>query len=63
MSDAFRAGDAVVYLPYDGATAEDGVVVRTNETYVFVLYRGDDTPKATRPEDLTLARYQEARGR
>lgn len=48
----FYEGQGVVYRPDLSATPEDGVVVRTNEHYVFVLYRGDTTPKATNPEHL-----------
>lgn len=44
----------VVYRPHHGAPAEDGTIVRVTDFHVFVLYVGDRTPKATRPEDLTL---------
>ena len=46
-------GAGVVYL--DGAgQRHDGEIVRVNEHYVFVLYGGDRTPKATPPGCLTL---------
>jgi hypothetical protein len=51
----FAPGDGIVYRPYPGAPAEDGVVVRTTDEYVFVRYRGSETPKATRREDLRHA--------
>lgn len=53
-------GAGVVYRPVDqdghvrGALAEDGTIVRVNDTFVFVLYTGDRTPKATHPNHLTL---------
>lgn len=50
----YRPGDAVVYQP-QGGRPEDGEVVRVTDDYVFVLYRGDTTPKATHPADLTRA--------
>jgi hypothetical protein len=46
-------GDAVVYIPYPGARAEDGVVVSLNTAGdAFVRYRGSETPKMTRRSDL-----------
>lgn len=52
LSD-FHEGQSVVYR--SGTTdQEEGYVVRTNERYVFVLYRGDLTPKATSADDLSL---------
>lgn len=57
-----RIGDGVVYRPVNqwgrpapGTRPEDGVIVRVNDTYVFVLYRGDTTAKATHPNHLTFA--------
>lgn len=54
----FQPGDPVVYRAgHPGAAAEDGEVVRVGRTgIVFVLYRGDLTPKATDPDDLELVR-------
>lgn len=47
-------GRWVIYRPHPDAPAEDGEIVRVTATgTVFVLYRGDKTPKATRPADLT----------
>ena len=52
--DDFQVGDGVVYRPYEGAQAEDGVVVRlsSDPSLVFVRYRnqhpsapGQATPK------------------
>lgn len=43
----------VVYSPHPGLH-EDGEIVRVGDQYVFVLYRGDRTPKATLPEHLTF---------
>lgn len=49
-------GWGVVYNPqpetYD--SAEEGEIVHVGGSYVFVLYRGDRVPKATRAEDLRL---------
>lgn len=42
----------VVYVPYEGAAPEQGVITSANQTYVFVRYDGDQQSKATRPEDL-----------
>jgi hypothetical protein len=49
-------GSGVVYKPRPGTydSAEDGEIVRVSDSYVFVLYVGDRSAKATRPEDLTL---------
>lgn len=53
MSDHdFKPGDAVIYQPHPDAIREYGTVARTNDSYVFVQYDGDRTPKATRREDL-----------
>lgn len=52
----FHEGQAVVYRAYPGAPAEDGTVIRSNDRYVFVLYRGDATAKATNPTNLEPAR-------
>lgn len=52
----FNPGDAVVYRANPGARPEDGTVVRVSDTFVFVLYRGDSTPKATSP--LFLERHR-----
>ena len=45
-------GRSVVYTPYPGARAEDGVITSVNDDYVFVRYTGDQNAKATRYEDL-----------
>ena len=45
------AGRRVVYSPPHGAV-ECGTVKGWNDLYVFVLYDGDTTPKATRRCDL-----------
>ena len=46
-------GAGVVYL--DGAgQCHDGEIVRVSDHYVFVLFAGDRTPKATPPGALTL---------
>lgn len=57
-----RIGAAVVYQPINqhgrtapGTRPEDGVIARVNDVYVFVLYRGDTTPKATHPNHLNFA--------
>jgi hypothetical protein len=49
-------GAGVVYNPRPGTydSAEDGEITGTSDAYVFVLYVGDRSPKATRAEDLTL---------
>lgn len=49
----FHPGDGVVYRSFPGAPAEDGTVVRCTDSLVFVLYRGDTTPKATPPSMLS----------
>ena len=48
----FKPGDWVIYRPSHGGEAEDGEVIRVTDDLVMVLYCGDRTPKATRPEDL-----------
>lgn len=49
-------GAGVVYNPRPGTydSAEDGEITAVNDRYVFVLYVGDRSAKATLPEDLTL---------
>jgi hypothetical protein len=47
-------GHGVVYRSYPGANGEDGTITSVNDSYVFVLYAGGTTPKATRPADLEL---------
>lgn len=48
-------GQGVVYRPHDDApVVENGTIVRVNDTWVFVLYSGDTTPKATSPHNLEL---------
>lgn len=47
-------GLGVIYRPYPGAPGEDGTVVRCSDTYAFVLFVGDRTPKACRPGDLEV---------
>ena len=46
-------GAGVVYNPGHGGP-EDGEIVRVSDLYVFVLFVGDRTPKATPPGALTL---------
>jgi len=48
-------GRGVVYAPSHGPR-EDGAITSWNDTYIFVLYRGSTTSKATRPEDLEWLR-------
>ena len=50
---AAAIGAGVVYRPVHGA-AEDGVIVRTNERWVFVRYGVQDGAKATDAGDLQL---------
>ena len=49
-----RIGAGVVYRPHPDAPAEDGTITSVNERYVFVLYAGDRTPKATPAEALSF---------
>lgn len=51
----FAPGDGVVYRSHPGAVAEDGTVVRWNDsrTFVFVLFVGDRHAKACAPSMLT----------
>lgn len=53
---AAAVGAGVVYRPNGGnyPTSEDGTIVSVNDRFVMVLYVGDRTPKATRPEDLSF---------
>ena len=51
----FKPGDWVIYYPGYGER-EDGEVIRVTDGLVMVLYSGDRTPKATRPEDLEHGR-------
>jgi hypothetical protein len=46
------AGRSVIYVPYPGAKAEDGVITSVNDDYVFVRYAGDNGSKATAYKDL-----------
>lgn len=46
-------GAGVVYNPGYGEP-EDGEIVRVSDLYVFVVFAGDRTPKATPPGALTL---------
>jgi hypothetical protein len=48
-----RVGQKVVY--FGGPEPEVGQIVRAGQTYAFVLYDGDTTPKATLPQDLEPA--------
>jgi len=34
---------------------EEGIIKTWNKTYIFVLYKGDYSSKATYPRDLTFA--------
>ena len=54
-----RIGAGVVYRPHPDAPAEDGTITSVNDQYVFVLYAGDRTPKATPPEVLTFLMNKE----
>jgi hypothetical protein len=47
-------GAGVVYNPGHGRPEEDGEIVRVSDLYVFVLFVGDRTPKATPPGALAL---------
>lgn len=49
-------GRGVVYKPHPEARLEDGVITRVHGDIVFVLYRGDLVAKATRPQDIEIAR-------
>lgn len=44
-------GAGVVYVPKFGKR-EDGVITSWNDTYIFVRFRGSETPKACDPRDL-----------
>lgn len=48
-------GRAILYQPRSSEPPEDGVVIRWNESFVFVRYSPDPeaTPKATARRDLT----------
>ncbi|QGJ95030.1 hypothetical protein SEA_REDWATTLEHOG_169 [Gordonia phage RedWattleHog] len=48
---AAERGAAVIYRPHPDAKPEEGIVMRCNDRYAFVLFRGDTTAKAT-PFDL-----------
>jgi len=48
-------GRGVVYTPYSGAQAEDGVITSLNDEFVFVRYKGQHPGaggQATRRQDL-----------
>jgi hypothetical protein len=49
-------GRLVVYCPpHDWSRpSEEGVITSVNDRYVFVRYGSQQTPAATRPEDLEL---------
>lgn len=47
----FEIGDRVVYVPWEGATPESGVVTATHNQHAFVRFDGDTGSKAT-PYDL-----------
>jgi hypothetical protein len=47
-------GRGVVYVPRHGSR-EDGVITSWNSHFVFVRYRGSETPKATNVLDLEWA--------
>lgn len=52
---ARHVGHDVVYRPNrEEPTAEYGVIIRVNDTWVFVLYEGSTTPAATSPHNLEL---------
>jgi hypothetical protein len=40
-------GRLVVYIPYEGATAEEGVITSMNKSFVFVRYKSSNTSQAT----------------
>ena len=46
-------GDRVVYRS-GGAPDETGLITEVRDPYVFVLYTGDRTAKATHPQSLDL---------
>jgi len=52
---AENLGASVVYTSHEGAKPEDGVITGVGEEYVFVLYRGDSSAKATHPHNLEFA--------
>lgn len=52
----FKEGDRVFYVIRHTGKHEPGIVLRTNEKYVFVLFHAGATPKACRPQDLKLSR-------
>ena len=54
-----RIGSGVVYRSHLDAPAEDGTITSVNDRYVFVLYAGDRTPKATPAEALTFLTNKE----
>ena len=49
-------GDPVLYRrSRSPMAAEEGVITSVGVSYVWVRYSDGGTPRATRPEDLTLA--------
>jgi hypothetical protein len=61
LSEALDAmGELVVYTPYGGGRPEIGQITGVQGRWVFVLYVGDLTSKATMPQDIRL--YQEMTG-
>lgn len=49
-----NVGAGVVYRGHPGSPPEDGIIIRVTDAHVFVCYRGDWVPKATRVSDLEL---------
>lgn len=47
-------GDGVVYRRAGTQYTEEGEIIRVSGGLVMVLYKGDQTAKATYPADLTL---------
>lgn len=47
-----RIGDGVVYHDPGDRVSEDGTITSVSAHFVFVHYKGDNTSKATAPNDL-----------
>jgi hypothetical protein len=56
----FKEGDRVVYMPRGGmAMPENGEVTKVGLRFVFVRFDGENWPKATAREDLSLEESKE----
>lgn len=53
-----RIGAAVSYRAFPDGPIEDGVIVGVRGKHVIVKYVSSATPKATRPESLTLLMHR-----